>query len=116
MSEEKSIVERIISLGEGRVETLLQDMMANPKVMEAFGKVVQRTQDAREALTKNLRQMYSWANLPSQDDLQKFSRTLDNLDARLDDIERRIEDIGKKTSAKKAAAPKKKAAPKKAGK
>jgi polyhydroxyalkanoate synthesis regulator phasin len=81
--EEKNIIERLIGMGEERLETIVQELLTNPKVIQVMSKVIQRTQEARTLLEERLRQVYQLANIPTQAELKRLEDKLVELEHRL---------------------------------
>jgi nucleoside-triphosphatase THEP1 len=111
-SADRNLVEKLMSLGEDRLEAVFQELMGNPKVLAAFGQVLQRTQEARGRLETTLSQVYAWANLPTRDEVGRLERQIDDLESRIERLVDRAEALVQ-AAATRTAAPAAKPAAKK---
>lgn len=87
-SDEKNLIERLIGMGEERLEAFVQELLTNPRVIQVMSKVIQRTQEARNLLEERLRQIYQLANIPTQADLKRLEEKLSELENRLQALKR----------------------------
>lgn len=92
-ADDRNLIEKLMSLGEDRLESVFQELMGNPKVLSAFGQVLQRTQEARGRLEISLSQVYAWANLPTRDEVGRLERQVDDLESRIERLLGRVESL-----------------------
>lgn len=104
MADDRNLVDRLIALGEERLESVVQELVTNPKVMRALSSVMQRTQQARNALTQSLQQMYTWVNLPTEADLAQLVQHVEKLEARLSSVSTQLDRVLNATAPQPAAA------------
>jgi polyhydroxyalkanoate synthesis regulator phasin len=86
--EERNLIERLIGMGEERLEAIIQELLTNPRVIQVMSKVIQRTQEARNLLEERLRQVYQLANIPTQADLKRLEDKLVELERRLAELKK----------------------------
>lgn len=100
-SEEKNLLERLIAMGEERLESFVQELLTNPRVIQVMSRVIQRTQETRNLLEERLRQVYQLANIPTQADLKRLEEKLASLESRVSELTRAPRATQRKARPKK---------------
>jgi len=113
--KEKSMLNRIVSMGEGKLTDLVNELMGNPKFASALGKAIQHAMDTKGKLDKNVAIALSAVNVPTKADYDNLAKkvsavnkAIGELELRLDELIGRVNELAGKV-AKPAAAPKAKA-------
>ena len=106
---EKSLSDRIVELGEERLQKLMQEITQNPRVLKALGDAIKTGGQARDSIVGALKGISQMLNLPGMEDLHRLETALAELGEKLSDTESRIEKLAAalagKVRAKMATAP-----------
>ena len=102
-SEEQSILQKLFSLGEDRMNKLLEELMSNPRFAEALGKTVQAALETKGRVDRNMQTVLSLLNLPSKSDYKKLATKIEALQGSLVNLSIKLDRI--LAAQKPAAAP-----------
>ena len=78
-SEEQSLLQKLFSLGEDRMNKLLEELLSNPRFAEALGKTVQAALETKGRVDRNMQTVLSLLNLPSKSDYKKLATKIEAL-------------------------------------
>ncbi len=78
-AEEQSILQKLFSLGEDRMNKLLEELLSNPRFAEALGKTVQAALETKGRVDRNMQTVLSLLNLPSKSDYKKLATKIEAL-------------------------------------
>ena len=92
-SEEQSILQRLFSLGEDRMNKLLEELLSNPRFAEALGKTVQAALETKGRVDRNMQTVLSLLNLPSKSDYKKLATKIEALQGSLVNLSIKLDRI-----------------------
>lgn len=105
--DEPTILQRLFSLGEERMNKLLEELMSNPRFAEALGKAVQTALETKGRVDRNMQTVLSILNLPSKSDYRKLATKIEALQGSLVNLNIKLDRIlAAQQAAAKAPAPK----------
>lgn len=104
MSESKSVVKKIVSMGEERVAEIVEELMSNEKVSAVVAKALSRTQGLKARLDKNVSLALSLLNQPTREDFDKLRKQVRHLERSLEDLSEKVDELAKAATHKKKAA------------
>jgi hypothetical protein len=91
VASDVQLLKRLLSLGEQQLSQLAADILANPRVAEAFSRGIQRAFETKGRVDRNLQAVLSALNVPSRADyvrlqskLEAIQGSLVNLNLKLD--------------------------------
>lgn len=103
-SEQRTLVRKIMGLGEERVAELMEELLSNEAVSAAVGKAMTRTQKYKAMLDKNVAMALSLVNQPTRDDFDKLRKQVRNLQRELEDLREQIDPVLKAAAKRKSKA------------
>lgn len=112
-AEEPSILQKLFSLGEDRMNKLLEELLSNPRFAEALGKTVQAALETKGRVDRNMQTVLSLLNLPSKSDYKKLATKIEALQGSMVNLSIKLDRIlaAQKNGEAPAAAPKATKAP-----
>lgn len=100
--ESKTLVRKIMGLGEERVAELMEDLLSNEAVSATVAKAMNRTQKYKARLDKNVSLALSLVNQPTREDFDKLRKQVRNLHRELEDLREQIDPVLKAAAKRKA--------------
>ena len=97
MVDVKEMLKELSSLGEEKLNKLLQDALSNEKIATAMMKVLQTTQSAREKLSKNVQVALELVNVATKEDYEELKAEIRKLAEKVEELEKKIDDLAKAT-------------------
>ena len=91
--KDQNILQRIISLGEGSMNKLLEELLSNPRFSEALGKTVQAALETKGRVDRNMQTVLSLLNLPSKSDYKKLATKIEALQGSLVNLSIKLDRI-----------------------
>ena len=111
-AEEQSILQKLFSLGEDRMNKLLEELLSNPRFAEALGKTVQAALETKGRVDRNMQTVLSLLNLPSKSDYKKLATKIEALQGSMVNLSIKLDRIlAAQKNGEAAAAPKAAKAP-----
>jgi hypothetical protein len=110
-AEEQSILQKLFSLGEDRMNKLLEELLSNPRFAEALGKTVQAALETKGRVDRNMQTVLSLLNLPSKSDYKKLATKIEALQGSMVNLSIKLDRIlaaqknGESPAPKAAKAP-----------
>ena len=71
--DEQTILQRFLSLGEERMNNILEELLSNPRFADGLGKAVQTALETKGTVDRNMQTVLSLLNLPSKSDYRKLA-------------------------------------------
>ncbi len=103
-SSEQKILDKILELGENRVQELLEELSSNPLILEAFSNAVTKGTHARDVFIGVIRGVMAKVEVPESADLEKLNRSIKDLRKSVSVMEEKIKLARDTISSKKQAA------------
>lgn len=100
-TESKTLVRKIMGLGEERATALMEDLLSNEAVSAAVAKAMSRTQKYKAQLDKNVSMALSLVNQPTREDFDKLRKQMRNLQRELEDLKEQIDPVLKAAAKRK---------------
>lgn len=97
---DRSLADKIVELGEERLQKLMQELMQNPRILKAISDAIKTGTQARENITGVLKGITQMLNLPGLEDVQRMENTLAELGEKLADGESRLDKLTAALAAK----------------
>jgi hypothetical protein len=72
MEEDTHILKRLYGLGEEALGRFAEDMLANPRVAEAFAAAIQKAFETKGRVDRNMQTVLALLNLPSRADMNRL--------------------------------------------
>ena len=72
MEEDTHILKRLYGLGEETLGRFAEDLLANPRVAEAFAGAIQKAFETKGRVDRNMQTVLALLNLPSRADLNRL--------------------------------------------
>jgi len=112
--DEPTILQRLFSLGEERMNKLLEELLSNPRFGEALGKAVQTALETKGRVDRNMQTVLGILNLPSKSDYRKLATKIEALQGSLVNLNIKLDRIlaAQQAAAAKVAKPDKPRKPK----
>jgi polyhydroxyalkanoate synthesis regulator phasin len=101
--DEQTFLQRFLSLGEERMNKILEELMSNPRFAEALGKAVQTALETKGRVDRNIQTVLSLLNLPSKSDYRKLATKIEALQGSLVNLNLKLDRILAAQQAKPAA-------------
>lgn len=103
MSKDRNLLDRLMALGEDRLEQFLQDVVNNPSVTAAFGDAAERVKQARDRAESNFKDLLSAASIPDSETLAALTDRIADLETAIVDLGPRIQALANRNEAKRGA-------------
>lgn len=103
--DEQTFLSRFLSLGEERMNKILEELMSNPRFAEALGKAVQTALETKGRVDRNMQTVLSLLNLPSKSDYRKLATKIEALQGSLVNLNLKLDRILAAQQAKPTPAP-----------
>ncbi len=95
MVDVKEVLKELSSLGEEKLNKLMQDALSNEKIATTMMKVFQTTQTAREKLSKNVQVALELVNVATKEDYEELKTEIRKLANKVEELEKKIDDLAK---------------------
>jgi hypothetical protein len=108
VASDVQLLRRLLSLGERQLSQLAADILANPRVAEAFSRALQRAFETKGRVDKNMQTLLAMLNLPSRADYTRLQSRLDALQGSLVNLNLKLDRLlaEKKPRTRRRATPK----------
>lgn len=103
--DEQTFLSRFLSLGEERMNKILEELMSNPRFAEALGKAVQTALETKGRVDRNMQTVLSLLNLPSKSDYRKLATKIEALQGSLVNLNLKLDRILAAQQAQPTPAP-----------
>ncbi len=97
MVDVKELLKELSSLGEEKLNKLLQDALSNEKISNALMKVLQTTQVAKEKFNKNVQVALELVNVATKEDYEELKEEIRKLAQKVEELEKKIDNLAKST-------------------
>ena len=105
MAGEKTLLYRILGLGERKLTDLTNELLGNPKFANALGKAIQKTMETKGRFDKNVHLVFSAVNMPTKADYDRLAEKVGALNKNLNEIDLRIDGLIKKMESRRPSRP-----------
>jgi len=96
-----SLLKKVSGLGEEKLQKLIQELMNNEKIVITLMKVMQKTQEAKQTLDKNVQGALELINVPSKDDYNEIKKEITDISKKVNTLELKIDKLAKSLETKK---------------
>lgn len=103
MPKDRNLLDRLMALGEDRLEQFLQDVVNNPAITAAFGDAAERLQTARDRAESNFKDLLSAASIPDSETLSALTDRIADLETAIAELGPRIQALANRNGAKRDA-------------
>ncbi len=100
MVDVKELLKELSSLGEEKLNKLMQDALSNEKIAMTMMKVLQTTQSAREKFTKNVQVALELVNVATKEDYEELKKDIRKLTEKVEELEKKIDNLAKSSTKK----------------
>jgi hypothetical protein len=91
VASDVQLLRRLLSLGEQQLSQLAADILANPRVAEAFSRALQRAFETKGRVDKNMQALLAMLNLPSRADYARLQSKLEALQGSLVNLNLKVD-------------------------
>lgn len=109
--ESESLWQRWMEAGEEKLGQLAEEVLANPRVTEAFASALSRAAQTKGKVDRNLQMLLGALNLPTRQDFNKLVSKVEALQGSLVNLNIKLDRLLAGLEAKKRAAPSRAAKP-----
>jgi DNA-binding protein H-NS len=110
-SDSETLWQRWIEAGEEKLGQIAEELLANPRVTEAFGAALSRAAQTKGKVDRNLQLLLGALNLPTRQDFNKLSNKVETLQGSLVNLNIKLDRLLAGIEAKKRSAPARAAKP-----
>jgi hypothetical protein len=89
--EDETILKRLYGFGEEALGRLAEDMLANPRVAEAFSRALQKAFDTKGRVDRNMQTVLGLLNLPSRADVSRILTKLEAIQGSLVNLNLKVD-------------------------
>lgn len=91
--DDRGLFQRILSMGEQRLNRLAEELLSNPRFAEVMGKALQTAMETKGRVDRNMQSVLSLLNLPSKADYRKLSTKVEALQGSLVNLNIKLDRI-----------------------
>jgi hypothetical protein len=89
--EDGTILKRLYGFGEEALGRLAEDMLANPRVAEAFSRALQKAFETKGRVDRNMQTVLGLLNLPSRADVSRILTKLEAIQGSLVNLNLKVD-------------------------
>lgn len=105
VANDRKMLDRLMALGEDRLEQFLQELVNNPAVVNAFNNAVKRAGDAKTRAEDTFKQVLNAAQIPQTDVLAELNERIALLENKIADLTPRLQAFVERALATKPTDP-----------
>jgi len=91
MESDTHILKRLYGLGEERLGRFAEELLANPRVAEAFSTALRRAFETKGRVDRNMQTILALLNLPSRADLNRLATKLEAIQGSLVNLNLKVD-------------------------
>lgn len=90
-SDERTLLHRILEMGEQRLNQAAEELLSNPRFAEAMGRAVQTAMETKGRVDQNMQNVLGFLNVPSSRDYQKLAAKVEALQGSLVNLNMKLD-------------------------
>ena len=102
MREDDTILKRLYGFGEEALGRLAEEMLANPRVAEAFSRALQKAFETKGRVDRNMQTVLGLLNVPSRHDVTKLATKLEAIQGNLMNLNLKVDRLLSERAASRA--------------
>lgn len=99
MADNRKLLDRLMALGEDRLEQLLQDLVNNPAIIDAFNNALARASQAKGRAEEVFKQVLKAAQIPQTDVIAELHERITLLENKISDLAPRLQAFAERAQA-----------------